>query len=66
MGSFSIVHWLIVLVVLASTVVPPWIIVRKAGFHPAWSLLGLVPLVNIVVLWVFALSDWPALRRDAT
>ncbi|HRD47040.1 MAG TPA: hypothetical protein PLF78_11210 [Caulobacter sp.] len=66
MGSFSIVHWIIVLAVLASTVVPPWIIVRKAGYHPAWSLLGLIPLVNIVVLWVFAFGDWPALRRDHT
>lgn len=64
MGTFSAVHWIIVLAVLVSTVIPPWIIVRKAGYHPALSLLGLIPLVNIVVLWVFALSDWPALRRD--
>lgn len=33
---------------------------RKAGFSGWWSLLMLVPLVNIVMIWVFAFADWPA------
>ena len=36
----------------------------KAGFSGAFSILMVVPLVNIVALWVFAYSDWPALRRN--
>ena len=38
-------------------------IVSKAGYHGAWSLVGLVPLVNVVMLYIFAFSDWPALKR---
>lgn len=68
MGSASWIHWIIIITVmlltLAVSVIPPWIIVRKAGYHPALSLLGLIPGVGIIMIWVFALSDWPALRRD--
>ena len=39
--------------------VPLWRIVSKAGFHGAWSLLALVPLVNIIALWLFAFMKWP-------
>jgi|APFre7841882724_1041349.scaffolds.fasta_scaffold61347_4 hypothetical protein len=36
-------------------------VVRRAGYSPWWVLLGLVPVVNFVVLWVFAYARWPAL-----
>jgi hypothetical protein len=62
-GSFSIWHWIIILFFLAIYLVPLWRIVGKAGFHGAFSLLALVPLVNIVMLWVFAFAKWP-LERD--
>jgi hypothetical protein len=39
-------------------------VVRRAGFSPWWVLLALVPLVNLVVLWVFAYSRWPALDAE--
>ncbi len=38
--------------------IPLWQIVKKAGFHPALSLLVFVPLVNIIMLYVFAFSKW--------
>ena len=41
-----------------------WRTVQKTGINPAWSLLGLVPFVNIVALWVFAYARWPALDRS--
>ena len=62
MGSFSIWHWMIILGLFAFYFAPLWLIVRKAGYHPALSLLALVPLVNVVLLWVFALGNWPALK----
>jgi hypothetical protein len=37
----------------------------KAGFSGAFSILMVVPLVNLIALWVFAYSDWPALRKGA-
>lgn len=43
---------------IALYLIPLWQIVKKAGFHPALSLLVLVPVVNIVMLYVFAFSRW--------
>ena len=62
MDSFSIWHWLIVLIyiaMVAAFIFPCWKIVSKAGYSGAWSLLMLIPLVNIIMLWVFAFSSWP-------
>jgi hypothetical protein len=47
--------------------VPIWQIVKKAGFSPALSLLMLIPMVNLVMLYVFAFSTWrvmPTSRQD--
>ena len=44
-------------------VLPFWQIFKKAGFSPALSLLMLVPFVSVIVLFVVAFSDWPALRN---
>jgi hypothetical protein len=65
MGSFSIWHWLIVLFWLAIFIVPAWRIVSKAGFPGALSLLTLVPVVNIVLIWVFAFIKWPVEKPSA-
>jgi hypothetical protein len=59
MGSFSIWHWLIVLIIWLTIGYPWWRIVRRAGKHPALSLLLFVPLVNVVFLWWFAFAHWP-------
>jgi hypothetical protein len=40
------------------TVLPYWMIFKKAGFSPALSLLMIVPGVNFVVLFVVAFTDW--------
>lgn len=63
MTQFSLVHWIIVLLILvptvALTVVPSWRIARKAGFSGAWCLLLLVPGLNVLVIWAFAFTRWP-------
>lgn len=47
------------------TVIPFWMICKKAGFTPALALLMLVPLANIILPFHIAFADWPALRtRD--
>ena len=46
------------LFIVALYLIPLWMIVKKAGFNPALSLLVLVPLVNIIMLYVFAFSRW--------
>ena len=44
-------------------VLPYWQIFKKAGFAPALSLLMLVPFVGLIVLFVIAFSEWPALQK---
>lgn len=44
-------------------VIPMWRILRRAGFHPAWSLLVFVPTIGLLaVLAVLAFNRWPADR----
>ena len=41
--------------------VPPyWKIFDRSGWHPALSFLMVVPLVNLVLLWVVAFKKWPS------
>jgi ATP-dependent Zn protease len=47
--------------VLFLLAVPPfWVIFKKAGLQPVFSLLMLVPLVNIAVLYALAFTKWKA------
>ncbi len=54
---------LVLIIFIAIACIPYWVIAEKAGYSGWLSLLMLVPLVNVVMLWVFAFSEWPALRR---
>jgi hypothetical protein len=65
MDSWNAWHLLVVVVYVVVVVVPCWRIVGKAGYAGAWSLLVLVPLVNVVLLWVFAFAKWPNERTAA-
>ena len=39
-------------------------ILEKAGFDGRWTLVLLVPVVNIIMIWIFAFSPWPKLGRN--
>ncbi len=39
-------------------------ILQKAGFDGRWALVLLIPIVNIVMIWVFAFSRWPNLTGN--
>lgn len=47
---------------LIIAVIPCWKIVSKAGYNGAWSLLMFIPLVNLIMLYVFAFNTWPKER----
>lgn len=60
MSSASIAQ-LLPLFVLGFLFVPPyWKIFQRSGWHPALSFLMIVPLVNIILLWVVAFKKWPS------
>jgi hypothetical protein len=49
---------LAIFVVLPIFLIPYWKIFSKAGFAGALSLLMIIPLVNLIVLYVVAFSEW--------
>jgi len=51
-----------ILIILALAVIPYWKIWSRTGHSGAWSLLMLVPLANLISLWVLAFKEWPAMR----
>jgi hypothetical protein len=53
-----IVAGLMAILVLPIFVIPFWKIFSKAGFAGALSLLMIVPLVNLIVLYIVAFSEW--------
>ena len=63
MGGMSWIHLLIILIALATFIVPTVLIVKRAGFSPWWVLLALVPGVSLFAYWAFAFIPWPALER---
>jgi len=55
--------WLVLVVVFLAIfilqLVMAWRIAVKAGFSGPLSLLMLIPLVNFVILLIFAFGEWP-------
>jgi hypothetical protein len=59
MGVFGAAHWLILIIVAAFFCVPVGRVLSRVGMNPWLSLLAMVPLVNVICLWVFAFVAWP-------
>lgn len=49
---------ILILVGLAIIIVPFWFICKKAGFSPWLSLLNIIPLGNLILVYVLAFADW--------
>jgi hypothetical protein len=60
MSSVGPVHMLVLGLLL---IIPFWRLFSKAGFSGWWSLLMIVPVANLIALYVLAFSNWPALRK---
>jgi hypothetical protein len=68
MGNLGVPEIILIVAVIAVfgavfTVVPYWFIFRKAGFHPALSLLMIVPLAGVIMKFFLAFADWPSLKK---
>jgi hypothetical protein len=62
-SEILVILLLVVLVAIPFTLVPYWFIFRKAGFHPALSLLMIVPVASLIMLFFLAFADWPSLKK---
>jgi len=65
MYAFSIMHWLVLLIILALMLYPVGRILSRVGLSPIWAIVSIIPLLNFVALWVFAFMTWPKIDRQA-
>jgi hypothetical protein len=59
LAGFGIVGFLVGIAAIVFTIVVYWKIASKAGYNGAMSLLLFIPLVNLVIIAMFAFSRWP-------
>jgi hypothetical protein len=64
-GSFSVWHLIIILVLALIFIIPYVKIIKKAGYSGWWILTMFVPLLNLIMIWVFAFARWPVEDRAA-
>lgn len=59
-------HWLFAAIVPIAAVtliaVPVAKILHRAGRSRWWTILAFVPLLNLISLWIFAFTPWPAVQ----
>jgi hypothetical protein len=55
-GGFGF-FWLIIYILVL--VIPIARILGRLGINQWWAALAVVPLVNLVFLWVLAYAEWP-------
>jgi hypothetical protein len=59
-----VVAGLFFIVLLFGAVLPPYgIIFKKAGVSPWLAILMMIPVVNIIILWVVAMSPWKTIPQ---
>jgi len=65
MGSFTIWHWVIVIVLVVVHLIPAARIVHRIGITRWYAVLLVLPLASFVALWVLAYMPWPIEKRTA-
>jgi hypothetical protein len=51
--------WVVIAILI---VVPTWRILRRVGFSGWWSVFAVVPVLNVILLYVVAFAPWPQER----
>ena len=63
-------HWVMAIVMpplfIALVGIPVANVLHRAGRSRWWIILALIPLLNLIGLWVFAFTRWPQLDRPST
>ena len=61
-GGISIWSLLLLIIMILVFIIPVLVfgpIAKKAGYSKLWSLVFFVPILNIIIVWVFAFIKWP-------
>ncbi len=59
MGSFTIWHWMVVLIIVFMQILPVAKILSRIGWSRWLAILSVIPVVGWVFLWVVAYARWP-------
>jgi hypothetical protein len=63
-------HWVIAalmpLLVIILVAVPVANVLHRTGRSRWWTVFAFAPGLNLIALWVFAFSHWPALDRRSS
>jgi hypothetical protein len=52
------IFMLVGVIALAVILIPFWFICKKAGFSPWLTLLNIIPLGNLVLIYMLAFAEW--------
>ncbi|MGT2467615.1 hypothetical protein ACVOMV_26220 (plasmid) [Mesorhizobium atlanticum] len=63
MTAYDLGHWVVFAVMIAIVLYPIGRIRGRIGLSPLWSVLAVIPLVNLIGLWVLAFADWPGKEK---
>lgn len=61
MAGASLVHLIILAIFVIAVATPIATILKRLGFSPWWVILFLLPIVNLIGLWVLSRARWPNL-----
>ena len=56
--TFLAILPVVILIGYIVIIVPFWFICKKAGFSPWLSLINIIPLGNVILIYVLAFSEW--------
>lgn len=62
MYGYGPFHWFWFIVMIAVVVYSAGRILSRLGFSPLWAILMFIPVVNLILLWILAFTDWPGRR----
>ncbi len=65
LASMGIATLLIMLVSFIVLLVAWYKIFKKAGYPGWYTILMIIPIVNLIIFLVFAFSQWPVLKESA-
>lgn len=63
MHTMSLGYWIIVIAVVIAMLYPYVRILRRTGHSAWWLVTTFIPIVNLIMLWVFAFAKWPGVAR---
>lgn len=62
--AFLPIFFIAIALVLAAIAMVPWFFIyKKAGFHPAMGCLMFIPVVNLIMMFILAFTEWPIERE---